>query len=530
MNEFKIVLPSDKKQLVVWGTGFVAKELIGRLKNEIAFFVDNDANKWGNIYLEKMILNPNNINKWKDYYIIIAVKNSSSIEQQLKGYGLEQNLDYERYYDSVPLDDFTTADDVIQLYFEKMQSNSKWKKSCILLNPAMKIESWFIRYSNNWSMNLKNINFGYLEEPGSELLLQVEKGVDLFTAPIPFFLSENIYSHSKEPSKLSNDVVAYVESDKNLYEAAKIMRKKHMDAQPLHEYGCIYYYYLYFSKVVEWAKPKCVIILNTMGAYHSVAKYVCGLQNVSIIRWEHGVLPGTYTLDTLGEMGKSAPAVYAKEFTELPISDEDFLRAGKIWNYIRESKINRKIQWQGNLCEIKAKLDKNNPTIFVAGQNDEASGMYPYTEDSKKFHSPIFASSMQAAIALGKLAKKNNWNIIYKSHPYIILSKEDRRLLPENVIIAEEVGVNYLIELADVVVTIVSQTAYMALLHDTPVLMLGYIQLRDKGCTYQAFEEKDIEKELIAAVENGFTAKQREAFQKHIAQLVKYYLYDNYED
>jgi len=267
-----------------------------------------------------------------------------------------------------------------------------------------------------------------------------------------------------------------------------------------------------------------------LGAYHTVAEYVCQLQNVVIIRGEHGVLPGTYTFDIMGEMGASAPAVYAKEFRKLLVTKEELLRAGEIWDYIRSSGINRKIQWKGNINAIKEKLDKNRPTIFVAGQNDEASGIYPYTENVKKYHSPIFASSTQAATVLGELAKKNNWNIVYKPHPYIILSKEERHMLQKQVILAEGIGVNYLIELSDVVVTIVSQTAYMALLHDTPVLMLGYIQLRDKGCTYQAFTEEAIEPELKSALQNGFTESQRNAFQMHIAQLVKYYLYDDYCD
>lgn len=48
-------------------------------------------------------------------------------------------------------------------------------------------------------------------------------------------------------------------------------------------------------------------------------------------------------------------------------------------------------------------------------------------------------------------------------------------------IIANNVDINKLIDLATVCVTILSQAAYVALIREKPVVMLGYNQLKEKA-------------------------------------------------
>lgn len=57
--------------------------------------------------------------------------------------------------------------------------------------------------------------------------------------------------------------------------------------------------------------------------------------------------------------------------------------------------------------------------------------------------------------------------------------------------------------------------------------MLGYNQLRGKGCVYEAFQLDQIDYVINSAIKNGFTQEQQEAFRTHIAQMCKYYLYDD---
>ena len=520
MDGFIIDLPVNKKRMVVWGTGIVAAELLGRIHNKVDFFIDNDERKWEKRFYGKKIKAPGTILEWKDIYLLIAVRNANAIEQQVAGYGLRRFVDYEFYYDSVPDDDFSKANEVIQHYLSELEGKEHWKNSCVFLGTALATVDGLETYFNNWNQSEKTMKILQVEEAGKELS-------KVSTMALPYFLSDHICSHSCRESKVDEEIITYVKESKMLMQAARNMRRRQEQAQPLHEYGCVYYYYLFLTEIIKWIKPSCFIIWNTFKAYHSIAEDICKQQGVRVIHGELGVLPGTYTFDTMGEMGASVPAVYATEFKKLPVTRAEYQKAGEIWSYIRKSGANRRVQWKGNINIVRSKIDSSKPVVFVSGQNDEASGIYPYTENSKKYHSPIFTSSVDAVCKIGKLAKENNWNVIYKPHPYASFSNEDRIRIPANVIMAEGIGINHLIEMSSVVVTIVSQTAYMALIHQKPVLMLGYIQLRDKQCTYQAFTEDAIEPELRAAIKNGFTDSQQNAFQTHIAQLVKYYLYDD---
>jgi hypothetical protein len=57
--------------------------------------------------------------------------------------------------------------------------------------------------------------------------------------------------------------------------------------------------------------------------------------------------------------------------------------------------------------------------------------------------------------------------------------------------------------------------------------MLGYTQSKGKDITYESFEKDKIEDTIKEAIDNGFTKKQQEAFVVHLAQVLKYYLYDD---
>lgn len=154
----------------------------------------------------------------------------------------------------------------------------------------------------------------------------------------------------------------------------------------------------------------------------------------------------------------------------------------------------------------------------------------PYTDNSSKYHSPIFKSSVESAICLGEIAKEKRWNIIYKPHPMAHFTEEEKNRIPENVIIIERADINEIIDCSDVVITILSATAYDSLLRYTPTVMLGYNQLKSKGCTYDAFKKDEIVIQIEKAIKEGFTKEQQGIFLIHIAQLLKYYLNDDMKD
>lgn len=288
----------------------------------------------------------------------------------------------------------------------------------------------------------------------------------------------------------------------------------------------IYLKYVYYKKAVETIRPDYVILWNKFSPEHSVMDNVCKELNVKVIYSEFGLLPGTFCLEKMGQMGESWPAVCPKEFREQKVTEEELQEAESIWEYLRDSGLNRNAQVDDNIVEtISEQINPGRPVLMFAGNYDFDCGIVPYTEEAKKYHSPNFESSYDAMLYLADLAKRNNWNLIYKPHP-LMVKKFETPEIPENVIYVPEGNLNDLIDYCDLVITLMSQTAYVSCIRNTATLMLGYNQLRDKGCVYEAYTLESIESEISKAVENGFSADQKENFKIHIAQLCKYYLFD----
>ena len=99
--------------------------------------------------------------------------------------------------------------------------------------------------------------------------------------------------------------------------------------------------------------------------------------------------------------------------------------------------------------------------------------------------------------------------------------------LPTNTIFVEQADINDLIDLSDVIVTVVSSVSYIALIREKPVVMLGYTQLKNKECTYEAFQIDEIDSVLTQAVKEKSNDFMRQNFIRHFAQMKKYYSAEN---
>lgn len=286
--------------------------------------------------------------------------------------------------------------------------------------------------------------------------------------------------------------------------------------------------YELYSSVIDCWKPACVVVWNSFSPLHEVCVQACREKNVPLLFMEFGVLPGTFALELTGEMGHSSVAVNRRSFLKLPIEQPELEHAQAVLDFLRNSGLNRYVQSRDARAETKLRslLAPRRPVVLFAGQNDFDSGMVPYTAESADFHSPVFTSSLAAVEFLADLAEKNGWNFIFKPHPAMAAPYKGRHFAP-NTIYIEQFDLNALIDLADAVVTIASQTAYIALLRERPVVMLGYTQLRGKGCSYEAFSKDDIEAKIKTAIQQGQTEEQKEHFVRHTAQLLKYYLFDD---
>ncbi len=513
-----------KRKYVVWGTGNITKELINKYKElEVAFFIDNDEKKKGTLLFGKRIWHPSEEINWKEVFIIISTVVYKQIENQLIQYGLKKDIDYAFYFEYMEGIGFKEIDKQIENVILNIPDEYKGKVLCF--NDIALKKEVERKYYSKLGEKKRDFEIIYVVEEIEKDCLDngVLKGIVR-----PSSLSRVYYSREKKDYELCDEIINAVEKERVLKKAATNLRLKSPDMQKYYEYALVYYYKQFICKLLKATFPKAVIIRNTFEALNSITEKECNFLGIEVIHAEIGVITGTLTFDFGGEMGRSYPALYPHKFMQLEVTEEEITEAYKICNYIAKTNMNRKVQYKLNIDEhVKKRIDISKPTILYAGQYDFSSGIQPYDDISKEFHSPFLASSLEGAVILAEIAEKNGWNFIYKPHPTMSLLNERYDTLPESVIIAEGIGINYLIELADVVVTILSQTAYDALIRNKPVVMLGYMQLKDKGCTYQAFEKEKIEETIFSALKEGFTITQKKAFYKHIAQVCKYYVYDD---
>lgn len=308
-----------------------------------------------------------------------------------------------------------------------------------------------------------------------------------------------------------------------------LMGRRKGKATKLYIQNILLAYRMIYKQAAECLKPDLVLIWSKFSAIHSMCDEFFKEQGIEVNYIEYGSLPGTYGLEGFGQMGESYPSREWEEFLQLPVDEKELEHADKVWNYLQNSGLNRNVQQADDVVEqVKAVMKPGRPVVLFAGNLDFDAGIVPYTYQSMKYHSPMFQTSDQALSYLSAIAIENDWNLVFKPHPSIASFYEKR--VPQNVIYIPSGNLNDLIDFADATVTIMSQTAYISCIRRRPMVMLGYNQIRNKGCVYDAYVHHEIESTIKEAIEKGFTKEKEQAFRKHIAQMCKYYLYDDGAD
>lgn len=512
----------------IWGTGLYASEFAYTMKGQIDFFIDNNKKRQGQYFFGKKILSPDEVEDWNELYIYIPYNFYEEITEQLKMYGLNDETHYQKYdqLNKMNIEEFRAE---YELALENLLLKAgQMKGFCLFWGRSWAFEDkGYKEFIQEWKKNDQNFNLGLVSEAIWYSSEETEEIMKLPAVVTPGLFDDYIYIEGGILEKPQRD---FLNVKKYACSAVECLKAKFSNLTEAEACYMVYYMYQYVMNVLDILQPKLLIVYPLLMVQHLILEEVCKEKGIPLISTHQGILPGTLAFDVGGEVGKSLPAVYSNKFLRLSINETDMEHAKKVWEYLYKSKLNRKIQHQNNCVEyVLNHIDRKKPIIFYAGQNDINSNMVPYTFETQKYHSPIFRTSMEAGIYIAGLCKKNGWNFIYKPHP-MSTKLEDKEKLPDNTIYVEFGNINDLVDISDVVVTILSQTNYVSLIRHKPVVMLGYSQTKGKGCTYEAFEKEKIENVIRDALENGFTEEQENAFIKHIAQVLKYYLFDDLQE
>lgn len=282
-----------------------------------------------------------------------------------------------------------------------------------------------------------------------------------------------------------------------------------------------------YERAIRRVQPKAVVIWCAFTKLHPLFAHIAQANGAKVIYMEFGSLPGTFAIEDQGQMGESRIATEWESFLAKPVTEEEKARADEILAFLRGSGLNRNVQTEESaLGEMEYPVDETKPLIVFAGQNDYDSGIVPYDEHARAYHSPCFKDSLEAAWYLFEMAKEEGWAFAYKPHPFMSVRTPYHDGLP----VIRRCNFNAMMDRADVIVTGVSQSSYVACIRNRPCVTVGFNQLRGKGCTYEVTDRAQLRETLRTALKEGRTPAQKEAFRTHVAQLVKYALYDDLGD
>jgi len=508
--------------MVLWGTGNVCNHLLqSNPKIQPEFFIDNNQEREEVVFYGKEIKHPSRIENWKTLYIVVTLDNYVPVKAQLEKEGLKEGENFIWYRDFLFQKSFQEIEEEAEKFcgFLKKQALMYRSKS-IVFSDFLAFDKGVCKYINDWSKN--GLDAVLLSEAYWVSDLYAKEMMQIPVCKLPAILAHNQYLKGK--CAVNQVITEYVQGKDYLEEARQNLRMGYPKMAVDYEYLICFWADKIVKTVLDCWQPKEVILWNAFYAFHKIVRSICEEKKIPIRYMEFGNIPGMIQVETLGQMGESYPARFPEEVLNIKVSKEELQETSFLIQELYQKKANRNAQPQNNLLEdVKKQLVPNRPIVFYVGQNDNAAGLQPYTENSREYHSPIFKSSDEAAVYLAELCKKNEWNFIYKPHP-MMMEAFGKSRIPDNAIVVDNVDINGLIDIATVVVTILSTVSYNALIRNKPVLMLGYTQLKGKGCTYEAFEEMQIESRLQQALKDGRPEKQKQAFVKHVIQLKKAYL------
>lgn len=531
-----------ERMILLWGTGNMARKVISDHPDlKIDAFVDNNTQAESPL-IGKKVLSPNELSNLENPFFIVSTVHYKDIFAQLDEMGYDADTDYIDYL-SIAKNIYFYDTDVernLSLLCDKKYAGKTFLFFYLCAYDA--VEKGLSNIFSKMNDRLNNDLIFFQERPDccdkeNKPLLDIETWI------LPEILHRGCYikkndiipengklykgSEFEEPDYIK----IWMKCNKIAQNFATNLSMKFPDMSATYSSYLVYSAWHFFEKLFSMQKPQRVILWNEFYAIHGIIREVCQGLNIDVCYIEFGNLPGTIQFDGRGQMGESLLASVDEKIERFNVSTEEIEEAKILCKYLKLSKANRKKQPSENAWkQIESFVDIRKPIILFMGQNDYESGIQPYTNNSKTFHSPIFKSSDEAALYLQDICTRNNWNFVYKPHPIIERSLNQNANEFTNVCMLRKADINDSCDIADVVVTILSTAAYVALVREKPVLMLGYTQLKSKGCTYEAFSKNLIEKKIKQAIAYGYDTKQRDNFYKHVAQLNKYYLYRNEVD
>ncbi|MFG1392496.1 hypothetical protein [Xanthobacter agilis] len=292
-------------------------------------------------------------------------------------------------------------------------------------------------------------------------------------------------------------------------------------------YASAYLYRCYIEEELSRFQPTLVILWHQFNAYHYIIADWCRRNTVPVIYGENGVLPGSWCFELGGQMAESWIAREPGRFAALPIDGTDIAHAQAYLEHALRNRLTRKADMtalsQSDLAQVLAADPR--PKILYAGINDYKTGLQPYASSRTPLHAADFTSTEQGLQSLLRVARRNDWHILYKPHPSTTHAPTDIAEHAEYLtLIDKRIDLLDLLPLINVLTTIVSQSAYMSVMHGRPTVIMGKMQLTGSGLVREAIFSTQLESAVKKSIDDGGRKPNQRRLLEHIARLLKFYV------
>ncbi|MCM1175028.1 MAG: glycosyltransferase [Blautia sp.] len=287
--------------------------------------------------------------------------------------------------------------------------------------------------------------------------------------------------------------------------------------------------YYYFTDALSFYYPDVVLLWGFLSPWGKLINNLCKWKGIPITSLEWGILPGTVSFDFCGHMGDSWVTRNADFFNSLEVSEKDLSEAREYLSEAANPDLSRNLPQtmdESVIRKILAMKAEGIRILLYMESNSAHSGNTYSNPERAKYHSPLFVDDCDAYEYVNQVCKRHpDWHILYKPHPVSISRGLKTVIDNETTTVIFKGGLNEALALADMSITILSQSAYVSMLEKVPTLVLGTIQLNGSGAVYVAKNKGDIEEICITALKEGITKTQNELFEQHVARALKYYVF-----
>jgi hypothetical protein len=306
--------------------------------------------------------------------------------------------------------------------------------------------------------------------------------------------------------------------------AAAILSRQHSTTE-LHSCHALSCYLDHMRELIESQKVRAIVLWHQYTACHLALASLAKVRDIPVRFVEHGVLPGTIDWDSRGQMAERAFMADIHAFNHLPISSADRKTAEAYLKMVAGLQLTRKIQPEskGNAKQKIKRAISGKREIFYAGQFDIHTGMVPRWSPRSHIHSPFFASTHDALRHLESSLDPDRYRILFKPHPNggdDLASKWSGT--PSMTRVINKANIFDCLAQCDVVVTVLSQVAYLATIVGRPVVLLGRMPLSGSGAVYEIDHPGQVAEVVQEACDRGLTKSMRSAWVDHVARLLKY--------